>query len=214
MATLDSAGNATVNGNLTVKYHSSRGVKTEELGILAAAHRSAVKALNQTNAVLAGTKSSSVLGAALFSHFRISGTGVSAARTLVTNVFTAIHAGLTANPLNISDVNERSGDGVLGYVTTVNGAAQGSIHIEFNLLKAALRNVVSMTLIHEASHRFANTQDHAYAYQSGYPSLTRAQAIDNADSYAFFAWSISLGTVVTANHALAEAFKRLRLGIL
>jgi hypothetical protein len=41
-------------------------------------------------------------------------------------------------------------------------------------------------IVHEACHKYDNDDDHAYYWESDYPNLTVAQAIDNADSYATF----------------------------
>jgi hypothetical protein len=214
MATLDTTANLTPN--LSVKYHSARGMPPEEQDTIKKCLKKANEAVAMTANVLAGTKSSSIKGAALFAHFRVSSATAPTLATIIAN-FNAIRNGLNG-PLNISDVNERHGVGTLGYVDTVTplaGPARNrSIHLEFNLLKDALRPVASMTIIHEASHKFANTADNAYAYQANYNQLSALQAANNADSYAFFAWSIYLGKVVTATDALAQAFRRLHLGIL
>jgi hypothetical protein len=215
MATLDTA--AVLNSNVTVKYLGARGFQKEESLQLATAHRKAVEAVKFADAVLAGTKTSGVLDSALFVHFKL-GSGAKTTLPTITANVTAILNGISTG-LTISDVNERSGVGTLGYVVTTtdnlgNVVKRGSIHIEFNLLKQALRPVVSMTIIHEASHKFCGTKDHAYAYDPDYKRLTKAQAADNADSYAYFCWSLYLGRVVTDKDALAIAFKRLHLGIL
>jgi hypothetical protein len=214
MATLDTATNLTPN--LSVKFHSARGMKQEERDTIKKCLKKANEAVAMTVDVIAGTKSSSIKGAALFAHFRVSSATAPTLATVTTN-FNAIRVGLNG-PLNISDVYQRNGVGTLGYVDTITPLAgparKRSIHLEFNLLKDALRPVASMTIIHEASHKFANTADNAYAYQASYNQLSALQAANNADSYAYFAWSIYLGKVVTSTDALSQAFRRLHLGIL
>lgn len=206
-----------LNSNVTVRYLGTRGFPKEEQFLLASAHRKAVEAVKFADAVLAGTKTSGVLDPALFAHFRLGSGQKTTLPTIAANV-TAILNGISTG-LTISDVNERSGVGTLGFVAVTtdnlgNVIKRGSIHVEFNLLKQALRPVVSMTIIHEASHKFCGTKDHAYAYDPQYKRLTRAEAADNADSYAYFCWSLCLGRVVTDKDALAIAFQRLHLGIL
>jgi len=76
--------------------------------------------------------------------------------------------------------------------------SMGEIHID----KATLRSDMTMaviTYIHEATHRFANTDDHG---DSGYfksdgsdygaPGLNWQQALNNADSYAYFVYKTVL----------------------
>ena len=55
---------------------------------------------------------------------------------------------------------------------------------------------VALTLIHEASHKFIDTFDFAYVYDPVYEQLTTAQALRNADSFAFAAVSIYLRRLV------------------
>lgn len=42
------------------------------------------------------------------------------------------------------------------------------------------------TVLHESTHKFADTVDHAYGGDSAYESLTPEEALENADSYAMF----------------------------
>lgn len=61
--------------------------------------------------------------------------------------------------------------------------APGRIHIDFG--KLANTNDVARTIVHEASHKFCGTQDHAYHPNLG--TLSNVNAKNNADSYAYFA---------------------------
>jgi hypothetical protein len=61
--------------------------------------------------------------------------------------------------------------------------APGRIHIDFGLL--ANTNDIARTIVHEGSHKFCGTQDHAYNPNWG--NMTDVQAKNNADSYAYFA---------------------------
>jgi hypothetical protein len=49
---------------------------------------------------------------------------------------------------------------------------------------------VARTIIHEATHKFADTRDFAYADDAGYKDLSMEQALCNADSYAYTAVSL------------------------
>ena len=65
----------------------------------------------------------------------------------------------------------------------------GRIHINFHWVTTRTAQRVARTIIHEASHKFCGTQDHAYKHDHGnYAGLTYQQAIANADSIACFAY--------------------------
>jgi hypothetical protein len=69
---------------------------------------------------------------------------------------------------------------------------KGAIHINFEvfLKDPQQRNLhVARTLIHEASHKFLDTYDFAYTHDPAYATINKAQAMRNADSYAFAAVS-------------------------
>ena len=105
-----------------------------------------------------------------------------------------------------------AGSGTLGYVahsTTDNPAEsigldsdgdmiaqKGAIHISKKKLLGNAE-LLAVTFIHEATHKYANTFDHG---NSGYrksddsdwwtPGLTKNQALNNADSYAYFTYRV------------------------
>jgi hypothetical protein len=67
---------------------------------------------------------------------------------------------------------------------------KGSIHINFTsqLANQSVRNVqVACTIIHEASHKFADTRDFYYTSDAGYRTMSKSNAMRNADSYGFAA---------------------------
>jgi hypothetical protein len=67
---------------------------------------------------------------------------------------------------------------------------KGSIHINFTTLlgEAKYKHLhVARTIIHEASHKFCDTHDFAYSYEPAYATLTKPQAMTNADSHAYAA---------------------------
>ena len=71
---------------------------------------------------------------------------------------------------------------------------KGSVHIDFDLLLSDSKLSIARTIIHESTHKFRDTEDHAYAWyhQSNvngtpYNQLTKAEAMDNADSFAYAA---------------------------
>ena len=71
--------------------------------------------------------------------------------------------------------------------------SRGDIHIDRDVLGGELAVI---TFIHEATHKYADTVDHGdsgYVDNSGSdfdaPGLTTAQALNNADSYAWFCFA-------------------------
>ena len=120
---------------------------------------------------------------------------------------------LTYNGLNSDVTLKLGGDGHNGYVRQhrVARGTPGSIvdsdgnhwtneghaiHISKKLmLRSADLGVI--TVIHEATHRYANTLDHGFpGYRNGddsgwmEPGLTVDQALNNADSYAYFTFGV------------------------
>ena len=78
--------------------------------------------------------------------------------------------------------------GELGYVRGAIPAVAGPIHIAFGYLFD--QEMSAWTIIHEATHKFAGTGDHAYwdDHQEQWDrQLEVSKAIKNADSYAMFA---------------------------
>lgn len=76
------------------------------------------------------------------------------------------------------------------------GAAnRGSIHLNFfDMLGPNLSTLrVARVILHEASHKFCDTLDHAYVHEMAYSSLTARQTLTNADSHAYTAVGAALG---------------------
>ena len=61
----------------------------------------------------------------------------------------------------------------------------GSIHIEFSLAKIYPKPQIARVIIHEATHKFADTLDIAYCYWKTYPQGWKGDKINNADSHAY-----------------------------
>jgi len=106
---------------------------------------------------------------------------------------------LTYNGLS-ADINLKLGaDGAYGFVGFV-GGRPGTVHIS---KKRALKNpkIGVIALIHECTHKFAQTEDGTPADdECGYrenddsdwwgPGLDKANALNNADSYGWFALQV------------------------
>jgi hypothetical protein len=102
--------------------------------------------------------------------------------------------------INISDVAGRGatleGFGE-GYTDSRNGAVK-SIHLEFMLLGIWSEPAIARILIHEATHKFAKTKDHAYmSDETQWARMTAPESIQNADSYAYAALSFYARRIVT-----------------
>ena len=72
-------------------------------------------------------------------------------------------------------------------------ADRGRIHINFEWCDTPSPLRVGRTIIHEGSHKFLGTQDHAYKWEAKYNTLTPDQAKANADSIACFRYYLAKG---------------------
>jgi hypothetical protein len=72
----------------------------------------------------------------------------------------------------------------------------GSIHIEFSLATIYPKPQIAPAIIHEATHKFADTQDVAYCYWKTYPQGWKGDKIINADSYTYVVLSIYCKQVI------------------
>ncbi len=119
-------------------------------------------------------------------------------------VMFAMNWGMACPNLRISDVAGRAG-GAEGYVSFRtqrrlfhrNEVTAKSIHVEFSFADSYSDRALSRVIVHEASHKFANTDDHAYHHEPAYDSLSRRRTTDNADSYAYLLMSLAEDTVLT-----------------
>jgi peptidoglycan hydrolase-like protein with peptidoglycan-binding domain/LAS superfamily LD-carboxypeptidase LdcB len=95
---------------------------------------------------------------------------------------------------------------VCGYaLTTQLFGGFGKVHICFDTrprhcnFSALAPDTQEVTLIHEVAHRYVGIKDQAYEHEPKYSTLSPKQAMNNADSYAFFA--------VEGMNLLSEAFE-------
>jgi hypothetical protein len=82
----------------------------------------------------------------------------------------------------------------------------GSIHVGYGLFKGSVSAITKLPfsdlylaslIIHEASHKFCFTKDHAYVHEgSKYDDLSDVLRVQTADSYAFFAISVFHGALI------------------
>jgi hypothetical protein len=80
-----------------------------------------------------------------------------------------------------------------------------SIHIEFSLAAVYPPFQLARLIVHEATHKFAGTSDHAYTYEEDdYEDLTYQERVFNADSYAYVVISIALNKLIKNENQLFE----------
>lgn len=109
------------------------------------------------------------------------------------NVLPKIETGLSQDQ-ELVDVNPTKVDkDELGYVSPwTHLFSRGRIHLRFDLLDKRPAPEIARLLVHEASHKYAKTDDHAYfENQFKVAGITNKQARDNADSYALYVESFA-----------------------
>ena len=80
-----------------------------------------------------------------------------------------------------------------------------SVHIEFSLAAVYPPFQLARIIVHEATHKFAGTRDHAYTYEEDdYEDLTTQERVFNADSYAFVVISIALNKLIMNENQLFQ----------
>jgi hypothetical protein len=88
-----------------------------------------------------------------------------------------------------SNDNGYTWSGLAGVLT------QAHIHLCMNNFRSKPNACLARTIVHEFTHRYGGTGDHGYCksgcgYDSCPSSLTAAKALENADSYACFAYEL------------------------
>jgi len=84
-----------------------------------------------------------------------------------------------------------------------------SIHIEFSLAAVYPPFQLARIIVHEASHKFAGTRDHAYTYEEDdYEDLTFQERVFNADSYAYVITSIALNELIKNENQLFQVVRQ------
>jgi hypothetical protein len=82
------------------------------------------------------------------------------------------------------------------------------IHIEFSNVTKYPRLLLALVIVHEATHKFAHTEDHAYTDDDNYEKLIAAQRIENADSFAYVVISIALNRLIKNLEQFLKAVPR------
>jgi hypothetical protein len=80
----------------------------------------------------------------------------------------------------------------------------GSMHIEFSYASVYPRPFLAMAIVHEATHKFADTEDWAATDDKKYARLSQRKRIENADSYAYAVLSLYRRQLVADLRMLLE----------
>lgn len=75
------------------------------------------------------------------------------------------------------------------------GFTNGEIHLHFKLVPNYTDISLARIIIHEATHKYLGTRDHAYAHEATYGTLNLQDTLENADSFAWAAVSLYCGSV-------------------
>jgi hypothetical protein len=187
---------------LTIKYLASQKPGFFTTRRIAAATTTARKAVRTAHDAVwkrefLGT-TSPLLDQVLTTHFK--GASDPFYLSIIRTILLLTERGIGSD-LNISDIAGRDGsEGSVkfkyGYVKG-DPTAQGSIHLAFDLTSTYSETAIARIIVHEATHKFADTEDHAYSHETAkWSAMTMAQACDNADSYAYAAISLLRGRLV------------------
>jgi Domain of unknown function (DUF4157)/Lysine-specific metallo-endopeptidase len=110
-------------------------------------------------------------------------------KTKLQDVLGKVQAGLAKDQI-IKDMNPdpgRTDPDEKGYVHPRSRGwfnRPGDIHLRFSMLATETAEKVGTIFVHEATHKYANTDDNAYKHEVGkWGKMTHAQALKNADSY-------------------------------
>lgn len=85
----------------------------------------------------------------------------------------------------------------------------GDMYIAFSCAAIYPRRWLALCIIHEATHKFANTEDRAYTDQDEYTRLFREEHIENADSYAYTVLSLRLNQLIKDLRSPFSPFPRM-----
>lgn len=94
---------------------------------------------------------------------------------------------------NLKFEGEKPDGGTQAYVYTgFIGLFDGAVHIHFPGFNTETPTERAAILIHELSHKYAGTDDNAYLHESGkWSKMDRKDAVNNADSYCYYAVNAS-----------------------
>lgn len=103
------------------------------------------------------------------------------------------HQVLNALSSNLKFEGEKPDGNTQAYVYTgFIGLFDGAVHIHFPRFNNETADERAAILIHELSHKYAGTGDHAYLHETGkWAKMSRKDAVDNADSYCYYAVNAS-----------------------
>ncbi|WP_213958117.1 hypothetical protein [Variovorax sp. dw_954] len=110
------------------------------------------------------------------------------------NADQSTEASVSAQKATIDDTTWRA-TSYKWHDNTIGGYRHGEIHVSLDRLKNYTPISYARIIIHEATHKYFNTDDEAYAHEGTYAGLNLSQTLNNADSYAWAAVSLYCGSV-------------------
>lgn len=157
-------------------------------------------------AVLAAGPASPRQAELLEAHFHSTGvTELAAARSTLTAAAAGLGGSLAIEVESSQPLQDRlPGQGqtrAYVYRNLLLGEGMGAIHLCPAFFGLGADEQAS-TMLHEATHRFAGTRDHAYAGTAAYAALPAEAALENADTYATFC------ALEAADRAVEEALQQ------
>ena len=126
-------------------------------------------------------------------YFKITGDKSSDDLQAIGKVVGVYHQVLNALNGNLKFEGEKPDGNTQAYVYTgFIGLFDGAVHIHFPGFNNETPDERAAILIHELSHKYAGTGDHAYLHETGkWAKMSRKDAVDNADSYCYYAVNAS-----------------------
>jgi hypothetical protein len=101
----------------------------------------------------------------------------------------------TMRALEADEVDERKNDVMREFLQR---AGKLDIYLDFSLLRKSNKQQMARVIVHEATHKFAFTGDYGYMSDDrAFFRMTGADAIRNADSYAYAAISVMEASALT-----------------
>jgi hypothetical protein len=109
----------------------------------------------------------------------------------IISIYRTIQSKFSANDYTY-ECEDECDDGGLGYVYAI----WSDVHLCMNILRSWSSQLIARTIVHEFSHNYAGTDDKSYCKSGACPpGLSIAGALDNADSYACFAYDLWLSGI-------------------
>lgn len=181
-AVAHTGGKASIPGTPSPPPANVEDGSAEQEDMIQAALDEARKSAARGMSILRGGPSSQQAERLLNEHFHTTGAGM--LRDAASRM-SEVQSGLSGIvPIEVEGSAFPFGDQTRGYIYGGPLAGFSDIHLTPRFFGQDVEDQ-ARTLIHEASHKYAGTEDHARNPSSEYWNLSPEMAIENADSYAW-----------------------------